>query len=121
MSELQRVCEWCSGDFTVTLSQDILYTYDPFRLAEYKNALAHWKAISYFGLYSAVGHDEVIACGNYVLAKCDIVTHCARSIWRNESLPVKMWMLSQAPRLTRRLGHDTDVRGFVHLCLCHRR
>ena len=40
-------------------------------MAEYKNALAHWKAISYFGLYSAVGHDEVIACGNYVLAKCE--------------------------------------------------
>ena len=51
----------------------------------------------------------------------EVVTHCARSTWLNKGLLSKLWMLSRAPCLTRRLSHDTDVRGFVHLCLCHRR
>ncbi len=49
-----------------------------------------------------------------------IITHCARSIWLNERLLVTIRLLSQAPHGTRRPNHDTDLRGFVHLCLCHR-
>lgn len=50
-----------------------------------------------------------------------LLTHCARSIWVNGDLLVTIRLLSQAPHQTRRSSHDTDLRGFVHLCLCHRR
>ena len=49
------------------------------------------------------------------------LTHCARSIWLNAGLLGKIWMLSQASFLPRRPDHDTNIRGFMHLCLCHRR